>query len=198
MREWIAAVSVVTIAFAVTLGFLALAGPALQKLPEDVKLPLLIVVAVVALLGSIAFVVVAFAIYKLIDPQQALGLPDGSVRAIIALLLVVLFAALTVFLTAKLGVANAPPALIDFAKQVLTILGTLMTSIASFYFGAKSVSDAVRVVSSVPPSARTGSAPVPPPVVPQPPGKPKTTGGIGGDVFTEPQAEDSPGIAVTS
>jgi hypothetical protein len=124
----------------------------------------------------------------LANSQVALGLPDGSVRAVIALLLVALFATAPVYLFKNIGgtpqtisgmdgdtkdkfIANNPtlhpvivgvpglkegsaatytahfyqpsdPASVDFAKQMLVLLGTLATAVASFYFGAKTATSA--------------------------------------------------------
>jgi hypothetical protein len=68
------------------------------------------------------------------DEQQALGLPSGSVRAIIAILLVVFFMLLAVifYFDSDTNVHNT-----DLSKQIITILGTLVTAVSSFYFGSK-------------------------------------------------------------
>jgi hypothetical protein len=136
---WKAALTVVVVAFAATLVLVAGGGWLLDGLTPELKLPLLILLAVVALLGTISLVVIAFGIFRLTDDRQPLGLPEGSVRAIIALMLIVLFAAMTVFLIARLEMARATDPSVDATKQVLTILGTLVTAIASFYFGAQTV-----------------------------------------------------------
>lgn len=148
----------------------------------DIKLPLLAIGGVVTLLTSLAALAVAFASLKLTDPSQALALPEGSVRAVIALCLVVLFGVISITLYASLsespirtvrgltdgqleafkrdtvGIellsadrdsAQTPPtatvyyrtrqtkAAEDFAKQLLVLVGTLVTSVAGFYFGSK-------------------------------------------------------------
>jgi len=144
----------VVTSLAATIGFLAIAGWALGGMADEVKLPLLMVVAVVALLGSISLVVVAFGIFRLVDKTQALGLPDGSVRAIIALMLIVLFLAMTVFMIARVKGSAAADPVVDLAKQVLTILGTLVTAVSGFYFGSRSVSDAANLTQNVPPAGQ--------------------------------------------
>jgi hypothetical protein len=64
--------------------------------------------------------------------MAALNLPDGSVRAIIALLSIIFFVLLAViFYFGPQGGDNELP------KQILTILGTLVTAVCAFYFGAK-------------------------------------------------------------
>lgn len=168
---WLAAMTVVLVAFLGTLGLVAGSGRALGRLTEqEIKLPLLVVVSVVGLLGSISLVVIAFGIFRLVDRTQALGLPDGSVRAIIALLLIVLFVTMTVFLVARISGPTANANVVDVAKQVLTILGTLVTAVSSFYFGSRAASDGAKaVVSAAANSGATPGAPVGQPIGPQPP-----------------------------
>ena len=153
---------------------------------ETIKLPILMIAGVVALLLSLAIVSVAFAALNLSDKTQALALPEGSVRAVIALCLLVLFAIMAIFL---FGSLSEPPvglrlvtgftdlqrdeflnknqnltsvvvipytreneelytieyrekvdedakarqrAKEDFAKQLLVLIGTLVTAVASF------------------------------------------------------------------
>lgn len=124
----------------------------------------------------------------LASPKEALGLPDGSIRAVIALMLLVLFTIVAIFLynrvangvesvdgiTAsqltelrkqvpvvltvpdtgdgpfKVYFRNMNPAGDDIAKQLITLLGTLVTAIASFYFGANAVSSALEPPSGPP------------------------------------------------
>jgi hypothetical protein len=178
---------------------------------SEVILPVLAILGVVLMLGTLAFVSLKFAKSQLQDRNQALGLPEGSIRAVIALSLIVLFAILTVYLFSNIskpslnklegltaaqrdafitdvperiigiaheeatpGTAAGPalytifiesrnPAADDFAKQLLVLLGTLVTSISSFYFGAKagaagaagSSSDTpAPVIRSISPSSR--------------------------------------------
>ena len=182
-----------------------------KKVPNELSLPVLAIAGVVALLGSLATVAISFSLVNMADKTQPLGLPQGSVRAVIALSLVVLFAILTVYLFSSLngpaqvavvatcledapsaqmvrerppgealmrrpatecapadtnaGTANASkydvvverpptPAAIDFAKQLLVLIGTLVTSVASFYFGSQAVAQAHDAV------AGTGGPPV--------------------------------------
>jgi hypothetical protein len=157
----------------------------------EVRLPLFAILGVIALLSALALIAVAFAGLGLTDKTQALALPEGSVRAVIALSLIVLFAIVSVSLYSSLadgpvktvpGLTSAKRTLVvndprirviavdsvarvststppettyvfsvdywagpnqasqDFAKQLLVMIGTLVTSIASFYFGAKAAS----------------------------------------------------------
>jgi hypothetical protein len=200
-------VSVLIVVFAgVVIYFLPLGLSQIGKFEFDplIKLPILAVVGVVALMLSLAAVSVAFAALNLADKTQALALPEGSVRAVIALCLLVLFAIITIFLFGSLsdpGIGlrevtnlradekdellkqsrnltsvvvipsipvskkdkqekgdkqeeekrytvvyreNADADAIarqrakeDFAKQLLILIGTLVTAVASFYFGTR-------------------------------------------------------------
>ena len=89
------------------------------QLGNEISLPLLAIAGVMALLGSLALVAIAFSLMNMSDRTQALGLPNGSVRAVIALSLVVLFAILTVYLFSALNNAGRvhSVACLDEAEQ---------------------------------------------------------------------------------
>jgi TRAP-type C4-dicarboxylate transport system permease small subunit len=174
-------------------------------------LPLLAIFGIMILFGSLALTSTLFARLKLHNAKEALGLPSGSVRATIALSLIVLFAIIAIMLHQSvaepfeikglseaeknavvrdlaqrvIGVrphlcpaaaatpaptasapataaspAATPPATAasaapcastydvlvlpprgqeatDLAKQLLILIGTLMTSVTSYYFAAR-------------------------------------------------------------
>jgi hypothetical protein len=152
--------------------------------PTETTLPILAIAGVVVLVLMLTIVTAVFWWLGLSNSTQALGLPEGSIRAVIALSLIVLFAILAIYLYANvstggqlntvqnLSVAerdqflkdhstardlasnlanksedpakalytityrSANPIGDDFAKQLLVLLGTLMTAITSFYLGA--------------------------------------------------------------
>ena len=156
---------------------------------DVVSLTALALGGVLSLIAVLALVAATFSALKLTDPAQALGLPEGTIRAVIALSLIMIFVISALFIFGKLtetqsavmqGVTakqlellpqgdiikqvpeanpakDAPPtydvtlvhlpsvskAAEDFARQVVTMVGTLVVSIASFYFGAQSVQTAV-------------------------------------------------------
>jgi len=198
--------------------------------------PILAIFGIMILLGALALVSTLFNRLELSAANEALGLPPGSIRATIALSLIVLFALLAVMLyqslsgaeaitlrglneaakqrlvadaangsvlvtpvacpaaTAASGaagagsVANAPAAAasaaeadpcaggalfkydvqlghvvstaaVDFAKQLLTLIGTLMTSVVSFYFAAKSTETATtKAIDAMKTQAAGGAA----------------------------------------
>jgi hypothetical protein len=110
-----------------------------------VVLPLLTIGGLLSLLIVLALVSVFFQTLGLANKEQALALPEGSVRAVIALGLIVLFAILAIYLYGSISVRAAGATnqvADDFAKQLLTIMGTLVTAVASFYFGANTVASA--------------------------------------------------------
>ncbi|WP_271893328.1 hypothetical protein [Candidatus Phyllobacterium onerii] len=183
---------------------------------DSVALPALAITGVVVLLASLAMVAVTFSYMGMGDNTQALALPEGSIRAVIALCLIVLFAILSIYLFGKLSspipiqtisglslteraslverlqpseVVGLPDPIdnkysvyvrqsvraesIDFAQQLLIMLGTLVVSISSFYFGSKAtesydrtvprgtdISNSQPVITSVSPSTlkRAGTA----------------------------------------
>jgi hypothetical protein len=107
-----------------------------------VGLPLIVIVGVIVLLVVIALVSFVFSVLGLSSKTEALGLPDGSVRSIIALMLLVLFAIVALYLYNSVGAAAKDSPALDVAKQLITLLGTLVTAVASFYFGSNAVSSA--------------------------------------------------------
>lgn len=178
------AMAVLMIALVIAMGYgmyLMFSSDPVKGLDFSVQLPLLTIVGVMLLLATLAVVAITFARFDLSDRTQALGLPEGSVRAAIALSLILIFSILTVFLYSNLAtrplselqsivglnqaqvdslkgtvqVAAVKPALDpkdgftvyfrepknqaaeDFAKQLLVLIGTLVTSVTSFYFGSR-------------------------------------------------------------
>jgi len=167
-------------------------------------LPILAIFGIMILFGALALISTLFARLDLSDPNQALALPEGSIRAAIALALIVLFAIISIMLyqsvskpyvitglgepeksdmvrdpvnrviavvpercansPAVAGAAGAAPSGVggaaekcapenlrfsvhvrqppgqestDLAKQLLILIGTLMTSVTSFYFASR-------------------------------------------------------------
>ena len=188
-------------------------GLKFKEFGPELILPLVVIAGVILLMASLALVAAAFSLLDLTDRAQPLALPEGSVRAVIALMLLIVFAITSIFLyinvsnSGKLKIADklsaaevvelrkhvtvvftlppfvepvaaqagAPqgqqpgqqaggtpqagtppaaqtytvyyrdlssPAGDDLAKQLVVLLGTLVTAVASFYFGSSSVSSA--------------------------------------------------------
>lgn len=119
---------------------------------------LVIIFGTTTLISFLTVATVMFFRLRLTDKDEALGLPQGSVRALIALILIIIFAIMVIFMYADMtirplkydnGTIMRYPdetimwepepldAQIDFSKQVLTTVSTLVVAIAGFYFGAK-------------------------------------------------------------
>jgi hypothetical protein len=124
---------------------IGLANPDLLTKPE-VQLPIVLIATVLAVVGGLSFLVIVLAYLGLTTPDAALGMPEGSIRAVIAISLLFLFMILSVFLyvnLAKAGNSSAP----DIAKQLITTVATLAVSVAGFYFGTSSVAAAAKAVA---------------------------------------------------
>lgn len=180
------------------------------------SLPLIAIGGMILLILMITIVAIIFSILGLTNKDQPMGLPEGSIRAVISLSLIVLFAVLSIFLFKSL--ANGPnikvvnlseteraqfirdhadardigstiskdsqgkpiilknedgspkylydvsyrstnPTSDDFAKQLLVLLGTLMTAVTSFYLGAGTVTSAVAAGQNAGQSGGAGAAP---------------------------------------
>lgn len=63
----------------------------------EIALPLVVITGVIALLGTLAIAAATFGIFDMADKSQALGLPAGSVQAVIALSLILIFAVVALY-----------------------------------------------------------------------------------------------------
>jgi hypothetical protein len=158
--------------------FVALVRQIVPPFLDTHGLPILALLGIVTLLGALLIFTTLLNVIGLSDKTQALGLPDGSVRALLALALLGLFAILasSVLVKPELRtytglssddvtalIRNNPDAhdivqvqekeppearykmtfystarQDEFAKQMLTLVGTLMTAVIAFYFGTAS------------------------------------------------------------
>jgi len=166
-------------------------------------LPILALSSVLLLLGALLVFTTLIHLINLSDPKSALGLPDGSVRALLALALLGLFAilasevlvtppsyqlnhipaeSLSAMISAAPDLTWAPeqnsnsktpmfkatlqtPAKSpdEFGKQMLTLVGTLMTAVISFYFGsATGASPPGQPAAPAPVGQRAGTGPAGP------------------------------------
>ena len=71
------------------------------------SLPLIAIGGVVVLIFMLTVVAMMFSILGLANKDQAMALPEGSIRAVIALSLIVLFAILSVFLYQGVSTSGA-------------------------------------------------------------------------------------------
>ena len=122
------------------------------KLNTGFGLPVLALSSVLLLLAAPLVFTTLIHLIGLSDPKSAVGLPEGSSRALLALALLGLFA---VMASSVLPGPNASGQLPDeFGKQMLTLVGTLMTAVISFYFGSSTTSSPT---GSAPTQSPTGS-----------------------------------------
>ena len=211
-----------------TVGLLLILSESGDSGPEA-ALSLVFVAAAVVLILVVCTLTIVLKRLWLTNPDEPMGLPRGSIRAVIALLLILLFFIAAIFLfnstretngdrsqnRTLTGVDGTRFADIDtediqsvtprttggttvydvvlypsepgtetsddIAKQLITTVGTLVTAVAAFYFGANSVSSAIK--DAGPPGssntqAEAGPGPAPTPgrapgvVDPAPPGSP--------------------------
>lgn len=127
----------------------------------DVPIGIGVLAGIVLLLVSLAGLVLLFQALGLADDSAAFGLPTGSIRALLALGLVIVF------------VAVASEVLIrhdfdDQTKQVLTIAATTLSTVVGFYFGSNASTEAASKMADSLASQATGSGDTAPPP-PQPP-----------------------------
>lgn len=151
----------------------------------EIALSVVLIAATASLIIIVAILSVVFSRLKMTNNQAAMGLPEGSIRAIIALLLVLLFFVTAIFLYQSVsnGSSRGPARTLqgitaqrlaalpadeidqqteriagsetvydvtlagrpdhskanDIAAQLVTTVGTLVTAVAAFYFGANTV-----------------------------------------------------------
>ncbi|HEX5808383.1 MAG TPA: hypothetical protein VFY25_06925, partial [Anaerolineales bacterium] len=95
-----------------------------------------IVLGIGVLLIMLTIMTIAFARLNLANSQQALGLPEGSIRALIALILLLVFIVLSIYIFRVVGSSN--PAMNEdgaqLAQQLVTTLATLAVAVSGFYF----------------------------------------------------------------
>jgi hypothetical protein len=111
------------------------AGAAPAGSPEP-QIGFSVLAGIVLVLISLAGLVLLFRALGLADDSAAFGLPSGSIRALLALGLVIVFVAVAsqVLLTGH--------AFDDQTKQVLTIAATTLSTVVGFYFGSNASTEA--------------------------------------------------------
>lgn len=153
--------------------------------------PVIAILAIIASVLTLAIVSVVFAVYQDTPSPHALGMPAGSVRALIALSMITSFVISAVFFfttlnestpVRKTGITQTqingldissytivnttiqpdssriytidfiPPVnkeSSEFARQLLTVFGTLVIAVSSFYYGSRATEQGGVVMSSV-------------------------------------------------
>jgi hypothetical protein len=72
----------------------------------ELMMGILVVIAIATLMSVLFIVAAGFSSMSLTDPKQALGLPEGSIRAMIALVLIMVFIIFGIHLFRKVGSVN--------------------------------------------------------------------------------------------
>jgi hypothetical protein len=80
--------------------------------------------------------------------QDAFGLPDGSIRALLALAVLFAFVAVVIYILSVV-LDGADAAQRAAAQQVIGVLGTLLAAVAAFYFGTNSVKTGAAAIASL-------------------------------------------------
>jgi hypothetical protein len=94
---------------------------AATNLPDQLAITFFLAFSVIALLLALSMTAVFFSWANLADARQALGLPEGSVRAVISLALIVIFAITAIFLYSRVSTSstfNVPGLTADEVQQI--------------------------------------------------------------------------------
>lgn len=75
----------------------------------EIIMGIVVVTAIAAMLTLLYILAVGFKFMKLADPKQALGLPEGSIRAMIALILIMVFVIFGIYLYRNTGFGFSIP-----------------------------------------------------------------------------------------
>lgn len=125
-RNWLTKIPALLISFAF---LLVLAAPIVFLLgvrvaneqggfnypPPEISLPVLLGVNLITLVVALTFTVYIFKSLNLASPDHTLGLPEGSIRAVIALSLILIFMISSVFLYTQVS-GRQPTGLIDVSQ----------------------------------------------------------------------------------
>jgi uncharacterized membrane protein YhaH (DUF805 family) len=72
----------------------------------ELMMGILVVFSIATLMTVLFIIAVGFKSMRIADPSQALGLPEGSIRAMIALVLIMVFIIFGIFLFRKVGTSS--------------------------------------------------------------------------------------------
>jgi hypothetical protein len=128
----------------------------LPNVSPAVQLAAVIILGVTVVVNLVFIMAAAFQRMSLADQRQALGLPAGSVRALIAFFLIVLFMIIGVYLfhTINSDGANVSKDALGLAQQLLTTVATLVVAVSGFYFGTASTARGAKIAQEAAETAR--------------------------------------------
>jgi hypothetical protein len=112
------------------------------------------------LLSIISGIVAAFHALDLTSSKSAFGLPEGSIRAIIALVLILIFVVMAVYLVEAVFLeTSASTEAQNAATQILATVGTLVAAVAAFYFGTAAVTAGTKAATAAVVNTRESAGP---------------------------------------
>jgi hypothetical protein len=122
-----------------TIAGLVLADIFVRSTQPELIIGLVVILGVSVLIILLFIMASGFAILGLHDSRQAMGLPEGSIRAMIALLLIIIWVIFSIYLFN--AVQNQPASansaqVLQLSQQLFTTMGTLVVAISAFYFGS--------------------------------------------------------------
>jgi hypothetical protein len=127
---------------------------------KEVRLAAAFVVGLAFLLSIIAGIVAAFHALEFTSPRSAFGLPEGSIRAIIALILILIFVVMGIYLVEAVFLDPlSNEAAQNAATQILATVGTLVAAVAAFYFGTAAVTAGTKAATTAVETARASARP---------------------------------------
>lgn len=140
------------------LGFWALKGLFGTGTVDPLALGVLGILGIVTLVAALGALVLIAGALGISDKRYSLGLPQGSVRAIIALTVAITFLILAVTIPQSLLAPGVNDAANDLNKQIITVISTLLVAVVSFYFGSRTVAQAREIVNENRPNGTTANA----------------------------------------
>ncbi|MDB5110561.1 MAG: hypothetical protein JWR67_1675 [Mucilaginibacter sp.] len=116
----------------------------LQKLPNPNSTASTLTVIAIGLLCLVTFFILVYTSLKSPkNEKEALGLPEGSIRALIALIVIVFYILVSLALVYYEG-----PTPTTLATDVTKTLGTLVVAISAFYFGSKTAEQSGKAIAA--------------------------------------------------
>jgi hypothetical protein len=116
---------------------------------REARLAAVFVLGLAFILTVISGIVAAFSALRLTSMKTALGLPEGSIRAIIALLLILIFILMAIYLMEAVFLDGGTSAEAkNAATQLLATVGTLVAAVAAFYFGTGAVTTGAQAATA--------------------------------------------------
>lgn len=118
----------------------------------QVAMTIVFLLGLIVLVAVIGMLVIGFRSAGLTSSKQALALPEGSIRALLALILVLSFVFTSIYLVERVFLNEdgpGPQAAQNVALALISTFGTLVTAAAAFYFGANAVKSGAAVTATV-------------------------------------------------